>query len=150
MGVILNPGFCPPCERGKRGPTGPTGSAGTPGGPTGPTGAAGSSTGTGATGPTGPAQTPPVIAAANVAENATFNAQSGFSNLTFISLGIYQLTLANPPVSATDLVVSLSLNGPVNAAATFVFISNSVIQVETTQSGAAANEAFAIVVYSLA
>ena len=136
---------------GATGPTGATGATGS--GLTGPTGAAGSATATGATGPTGATGSslfPPLIAAANVAENATFVSQTGFSNIAFISSGVYQLTLANPPGSFDDLVVTVSLNGPNGAAATFVFISASVIQVETTQSGSPNNEAYSIVVYSLA
>jgi hypothetical protein len=136
------------------GATGPTGAIGATGsGATGPTGAAGSATATGATGPTGATGSspfPPLIAAANVGENGTFVSQTGFSSIAFISSGVYQLTLANPPGSFDDLVVTVSLNGPNGAAATFVFISASVIQVETTQSGSPNNEAFSIVVYSLA
>ena len=112
---------------GPTGPTGPTGAIGSTG-PTGPTGPTGSTGDTGPTGPTGPtgvtgstgatgaAELAPVIAAASVeadVSGALFLSMVGFNNPPIrSSVGVYTLSLSNPPPSQFQSIPVVTPFGP--------------------------------------
>jgi hypothetical protein len=155
-GTILNPGFCPICERGPRGPRGSEGPTGPSGGPTGPTGPSGGPTGPtgpsgGPTGPTGPSSgVAPLIASAQVNSTGTFIAQQGFSGITHVATGQYDLDLSNPPADLNDLSVSVTQGGSVGGQQSVLFNNPNIVTVYTFDAaGVAADRVFLISVYDL-
>lgn len=169
MGTILNPGCvgcgnddCS-CERGKRGkrghrghegPTGSTGSTGPSGetgsGSTGPTGATGSGS-TGPTGPSGQAGVAPVIAAAQVDSVGAFNSNRGFLAISHVvGTGVYDLTLASPPVNFNNLVAEVTqINGASGQETIVLSIPNHVIVNTFNAAGVPTDRVFMVVVYDL-
>jgi hypothetical protein len=123
--------------RGPRGRTGPAGSSGPSGssGPTGPTGASGF---------------PPAIAAATVGSNGGFAASSGFSASSHPGTGQYTLTLTDPPANLTDAVPAGWIAGSSGGQISFETTLPNILNVFTfNAAGAAADQTFSIVVFSL-
>jgi hypothetical protein len=133
-------------ERGERGERGKRGHRGHDG----HDGATGSTGPTGTTGATGTSGVAPTIAAATLDAAGVFlGNHPGFSAVVHSGVGLYALTLTNPPSNLFNLVVVATLASLIGQISWEVIAVNQILIGTFDSAGAAADRNFSVVAYDV-